>query len=41
MHAPGHRSKTISHPKVGPLTLITADAGTPSARALRHLLPAG
>ncbi|WP_127360633.1 helix-turn-helix transcriptional regulator [Actinacidiphila soli] len=57
VHAPGHRTKTLTHPQVGRLRLncdvltvpdddqqvvfITADPGTPSARALRHLLPAG
>jgi transcriptional regulator with XRE-family HTH domain len=54
VHAPGHRTKVITHPEVGPIRLncdvltvpdddqevvvITADPGTPSARALRHLL---
>ncbi|WP_406442742.1 helix-turn-helix transcriptional regulator [Streptomyces sp. NBC_01613] len=53
VHAPGHRTKTVDHPTVGPLrlncdvllvpeddqevVLITADPGTPSARALREL----
>jgi transcriptional regulator with XRE-family HTH domain len=53
VHAPGHRTKVLSHPRVGPLRLncdfltvpdddqqvvfITADPGTPAARALRHL----
>ncbi|GHJ40496.1 helix-turn-helix transcriptional regulator [Streptomyces sp. TS71-3] len=53
VHAPGHRTKVLSHPQVGPLRLncdvlavpdddqqvvfITADPGTPDARALRHL----
>ncbi|GHH72528.1 transcriptional regulator [Streptomyces sulfonofaciens] len=56
VHAPGHRTKTITHPEAGRLHLncdlltvpdddqevvfITADSGSPSARALRHLLPA-
>jgi transcriptional regulator with XRE-family HTH domain len=53
VRAPGHRTKRVDHPAVGPLHLncdvltvpdddqqvvfITADPGTPSARALRHL----
>ncbi|GAA1906582.1 helix-turn-helix transcriptional regulator [Streptantibioticus ferralitis] len=53
VHAPGHRTKTVTHPEIGRLRLncdvlavpdddqqvvfITADPGTPSARALRHL----
>jgi transcriptional regulator with XRE-family HTH domain len=53
VRAPGHRSKTFSHPEVGPVRVncdvltipeddqqvvfVTADPGTPSARALRHL----
>lgn len=56
VHAPGHRTKVLTHPEVGrirlncdvltipdadqQLVLITADPGTPSARALRHLHPA-
>ncbi|HZR54012.1 MAG TPA: helix-turn-helix transcriptional regulator [Streptosporangiaceae bacterium] len=51
--APGHRTKTLTHPELGPLRIncdiltvpdddqqvvfMTADPGTPSARALRHL----
>jgi hypothetical protein len=51
--APGHRTKTITHPELGPLRIncdiltvpdddqqvvfMTADPGTPTARALRHL----
>jgi len=57
VRAPGHRVKTITHPKVDRLRVncdvltvpdddqqvvfITADPGTPSARALRHLLDPG
>ncbi|WP_248962090.1 helix-turn-helix transcriptional regulator [Sphaerisporangium perillae] len=57
VHAPGHRTKTLTHPQVGRVRLncdvltvpgddqqvvfITADPGTPSARALRHLLRTG
>jgi transcriptional regulator with XRE-family HTH domain len=53
VHAPGHRTKTLAHPALGPLRVdcdvlavpdddqqvvfITADPGSPSARALRHL----
>ncbi|MEU8254266.1 helix-turn-helix transcriptional regulator [Micromonospora inaquosa] len=53
VRAPGHRTKTITHPQLGPLRLncdvlaipdddqqvvfITADPGSPTARALRHL----
>lgn len=53
VRAPGHRTKTMSHPQAGPLrvhcdvltvpeddqqvVLITADPGSSSARALRHL----
>jgi hypothetical protein len=53
VHAPGHRTKTITHPQLGSLRLncdvltipdddqqvvfVTADPGTPTARALRHL----
>lgn len=53
VRAPGHRVKTLDHPRVGPLRVncdvlavpdddqqvvfITADPGTPAARALRHL----
>ena len=56
VRVPGHRAKTMEHPKVGPVRLncdvlavpdddqqvvfVTADPGTPSARALRHLLGA-
>lgn len=56
VRAPGHRTKTMSHPQAGPLrvhcdvltipeddqqvVLITADPGSPSARALRHLAAA-
>jgi transcriptional regulator with XRE-family HTH domain len=55
VHAPGHRTKTLTHPQLGRLRLncdvltipeddqevvfITADPGTSTARALRHLLP--
>jgi len=51
VHAPGHRTKTITHPRLGPLrvacdvlvvpeddqqvVLITAEPGSPTARALR------
>lgn len=54
VRAPGHRTKTMTHPEAGPVRVncdvlavpdddqqvvfITADPGTPSARALRHLL---
>ena len=54
VRAPGHRSKTFTHPEVGAVRIncdvlavpdddqqvvfMTADPGTPSARALRHLL---
>ena len=54
VRAAGHRTKTMTHPKIGQLRVhcdvlaipeddqqvvfITADPGTPSARALRHLL---
>jgi transcriptional regulator with XRE-family HTH domain len=57
VRAPGHRTKTIAHPQLGPLRLncdvltipdddqqvvfITADPGTPTARALRHLRATG
>ncbi|MDI5970734.1 helix-turn-helix transcriptional regulator [Streptomyces sp. SL13] len=53
VHAPGHRTKTLTHPEAGPLRLncdvltvpdddqqvvfITADPGSPAARALRRL----
>ncbi|MGW2520807.1 helix-turn-helix transcriptional regulator [Streptomyces sp. NPDC001617] len=53
VHAPGHRTKAVDHPAVGPLrlncdvllvpeddqevVLVTADPGSPSARALREL----
>jgi MmyB-like transcription regulator ligand binding domain len=54
VRAPGHRSKTLTHPEIGAVRIecdvlavpdddqqvvfMTADPGTPSARALRHLL---
>jgi transcriptional regulator with XRE-family HTH domain len=54
VRAPGHRTKTMTHPALGPLRVncdvltvpeddqqvvfITADPGSASARALRHLL---
>ncbi|MGW0082321.1 helix-turn-helix transcriptional regulator [Streptomyces sp. NPDC003393] len=54
VRAPGHRTKTVTHPEVGPVRVncdvlpipdddqqvvfITADPGTPAARAFRHLL---
>ena len=54
VRAPGHRSKTFTHPEIGAVRIncdvlavpdddqqvvfMTADPGTPSARALRHLL---
>lgn len=54
VRVPGHRAKTIEHPRVGrvrvncdvlaipdddqQVVFVTADPGTPSARALRHLL---
>ena len=57
VRAPGHRTKTITHPQLGPLRLncdvltipdddqqvvfITADPGTPTAHALRHLVANG
>lgn len=57
VHAPGHRTKTLTHPEAGRLhvncdaltvpyddqqvVFITADPGTPSARALRHLAATG
>ena len=57
VHAPGHRTKTLTHPETGALRVncdvltvphddqqvvfITADPGTPSARALRHLAAVG
>ncbi|SEC71161.1 Helix-turn-helix domain-containing protein [Streptomyces sp. 3213] len=57
VHAPGHRTKTLTHPEAGPLRVncdvltvphddqqvvfLTADPGTPSARALRQLAAAG
>jgi transcriptional regulator with XRE-family HTH domain len=57
VRAPGHRTKTITHPELGPLRLncdvltipqddqqvvfLTADPGTPTARALRHLAACG
>ncbi|WP_043670811.1 helix-turn-helix transcriptional regulator [Streptomyces xylophagus] len=57
VHAPGHRTKTVTHPEAGRLRVdcdvltvphddqqvvfVTADPGTPSARALRHLAAAG
>ncbi|MDG4781825.1 helix-turn-helix transcriptional regulator [Micromonospora sp. WMMD961] len=57
VRAPGHRTKTISHPQLGPLRLncdvltvpdddqqvvfLTADPGTPTAHALRHLVATG
>ncbi|MEW1828721.1 helix-turn-helix transcriptional regulator [Streptomyces sp. NPDC088196] len=57
VHAPGHRTKTLTHPKVGRLhvncdvlavphddqqvVFVTADPGTPSARAMRQLALAG
>jgi len=53
VHVPGHRTKTMVHPDIGPLRVhcdvltipdddqqvvfITADPGSPSAQALRHL----
>ena len=53
VRAPGHRTKTMTHPELGALrincdiltvpdddqqvVLMTADPGTPTARALRHL----
>lgn len=53
VRAPGHRAKTVAHPRLGPLRLncdvltlpdddqqivfVTADPGSPTARALRHL----
>nr|BFE57483.1 helix-turn-helix transcriptional regulator [Dactylosporangium thailandense] len=53
VRAPGHRSKTLAHPRLGPLRVdcdvlevpdddqqvvfITAEPGSPSARALREL----
>ncbi len=53
VHAPGHRTKTLTHPEAGRLRVncdvltvphddqqvvfVTADPGTPSARALRQL----
>ncbi|GAA1279952.1 transcriptional regulator [Planotetraspora silvatica] len=53
VHAPGHRTKTMTHPDLGRLRIncdilitpdddqqvvfMTADPGTPTARALRHL----
>ena len=53
VRAPGHRTKTMSHPELGRLRIncdvlsvpdddqqvvfMTADPGTPTARALRHL----
>jgi hypothetical protein len=56
VRAPGHRTKTMSHPQAGPLRVhcdvltvpeddqqvvfITANPGSPSARALRHLAAA-
>jgi transcriptional regulator with XRE-family HTH domain len=56
VRAPGHRMKTITHPRLGPLRLncdvlaipdddqqvvfVTADPGTPTARALRRLVGA-
>lgn len=57
VRAPGHRTKTITHPRLGLLRLncdvltipeddqqvvfITADPGTPAARAIRHLVATG
>lgn len=57
VHAPGHHSKTLTHPEAGRLRVncdvltvphddqqvvfVTADPGTPSARALRQLAAAG
>jgi hypothetical protein len=56
VRAPGHRTKTITHPQLGPLRVncdvltipddqqvvfITADPGTPTAHALRHLVATG
>jgi transcriptional regulator with XRE-family HTH domain len=57
VHAPGHRTKTLTHPDAGRLRVncdvltvphddqqvvfVTADPGTPSARALRQLALAG
>ncbi|MBQ1016845.1 helix-turn-helix domain-containing protein [Micromonospora sp. D93] len=57
VRAPGHRTKTITHPELGPLRLncdvlaipdddqqvvfLTADPGTPTAHALRHLSTIG
>ncbi|WP_406119422.1 helix-turn-helix transcriptional regulator [Streptomyces sp. NBC_00989] len=57
VHAPGHRTKTLTHPQAGRLRVncdvltvphddqqvvfVTADPGTPSARALRQLAAAG
>jgi hypothetical protein len=57
VRAPGHRSKTFTHPGIGPVRIncdvlavpdddqqvvfMTADPGTRSARALRHLLRRG
>ncbi|MBY8878956.1 helix-turn-helix transcriptional regulator [Actinacidiphila acidipaludis] len=55
VHEPGHRTKVITHPELGPLTLacdvlavpeddqqvvlMTAEPGSPSARALATLVP--
>jgi transcriptional regulator with XRE-family HTH domain len=57
VRAPGHRTKTMTHPRIGrvrvncdvlaipdddqQIVFITADPGTASARALRHLVNAG
>ena len=57
VHAPGHRTKILTHPEAGRLRVncdvltvphddqqvvfVTADPGTPSARALRQLTAAG
>jgi transcriptional regulator with XRE-family HTH domain len=57
VRAPGHRSKTLAHPEVGPLRVdcdvlplpeddqqvvfMTAEPGTPAARALKHLSERG
>jgi transcriptional regulator with XRE-family HTH domain len=57
VRAPGHRTKTIMHPEVGPLRIdcdvltipeddqqvvfMTAEPGTASARAIRHLVLTG
>jgi transcriptional regulator with XRE-family HTH domain len=57
VRSPGHRTKTIAHPRVGPLRVncdvltiqdddqqvvfLTADPGSPTARALRHLVATG